>query len=226
MKKFLYVLSMILLLNPISVLAEEITTKNTNAEDENSNIQIVTLQECVDGDTARFLTTNNEIIKARFLAVDTPETVHPTKGVEPFGKEASEYTCTTLTNAKEIKLEYDENSKEEDNYGRKLVWVFTDGVLLQESLISKGYAEVAYLYADYKYTPLLQDSEAVAKANKLGVWSIDEVVDVTDEQEESTKTENEEKGFLDSLIDSLLGAVFDFINELLESILKSIEDML
>lgn len=227
MKRFLYILLLILLLSPISIYAEEVDDENTTTVEENSNVQIVTLEECVDGDTARFRTSDNEVIKARFLAIDTPETVHPTKGVEPFGKQASEYTCTALTNAEEIKLEYDENSKEEDNYGRKLVWVFIDGVLLQDSLISNGYAEVAYLYGNYKYTSLLQDSEAVAKANKLGVWSIEEEIEEdSDKKENSTKTETKEKGFLDSLIDSLLGAILDFINDLLESILKSIEDML
>lgn len=223
MKKFLNILLIVILLSPISIYAEEIVTEESKLVEENSKIQIVTLQECIDGDTARFLTADKQIIKARFLAIDTPETVHPTKGVEQFGKEASEYTCTTLTNAKEIKLEYDQNSKEEDNYGRKLVWVFADGVLLQESLINKGYAEVAYLYDDYKYTPLLQDSEAVAKANKIGIWSIEEEPKKTINE---VKTEKETKGFFDSFIDGLLAAIIDFINELLENLLNSIEDML
>ena len=73
----------------------------------------VELSECVDGDTAKFI-YNNEKITARFLAIDTPETVHPTKDVEEFGKEASEYTCNKLTNAKEIKLEYDKDSDKTD----------------------------------------------------------------------------------------------------------------
>lgn len=38
----------------------------------------VKLSKCVDGDTARFI-LNKEEIKARFLAIDTPESVHPTK---------------------------------------------------------------------------------------------------------------------------------------------------
>ena len=116
MKKFLYVFMSLLMLFPISsyALTEEETT------DTEVKAEIVTLEACVDGDTAKFKTSSSEVIKARFLAIDTPETVHPTKGEEPFGKEASNYTCDTLTNAKEIKLEYDNNSTEEDNYGSKL----------------------------------------------------------------------------------------------------------
>ena len=38
----------------------------------------------------------------RFLAVDTPESVHPKKDLEYYGKEASNYTCNALKNAKKI----------------------------------------------------------------------------------------------------------------------------
>ncbi|MCI9233621.1 MAG: thermonuclease family protein [Bacilli bacterium] len=129
----------------------------------------VTFSKCVDGDTAKF-ELNNKIITARFLAIDTPETKHPKKGEEPWGKEASDFTCNSLKNAKNIELEYDNNSNKTDKYDRHLVWVFIDNELLQDNLIKKGYAEVAYLYGDYKYTPLLQDHEKMAQKDKLGIW--------------------------------------------------------
>lgn len=130
----------------------------------------VKFKKCVDGDTATFMYKNEEL-KARFLAIDTPETKHPTKGEEPFGKEASEYTCNSLKNANVIKLEYDKNSDELDKYDRHLVWVFIDDKLLQKELISKGLAKVAYLYGDYKYTEELKETEKIAKKNKIGIWS-------------------------------------------------------
>lgn len=234
MKKLFIILMSILVVIPNTTYAktEEETTIANNEETTTEEVtsteaktEIVTLEACVDGDTARFRNSNNEVIKARFLAVDTPETVHPTKGEEPYGKEASEFTCQTLTNAKEIKLEYDNNSNEEDNYGRKLVWVFVDGALIQESLVNKGYAEVAYLYDDYKYTSLLQDGEQIAKVSKLGIWSTEEVEEDTIE-EVVEETPEEEKGFLNKLIDNLLGKIVDFVDEILESILKEIENML
>lgn len=127
----------------------------------------VTLDKCVDGDTAKFK-MNNKTITARFLAIDTPETKHPKKGEEPFGKEASNFTCSTLKKAKQIEIEYDGNKL--DKYDRHLVWVFTDNQLLQDEIIKKGYAKVAYLYDDYKYTKTLQDHEKIAKKEKLGIW--------------------------------------------------------
>ena len=50
--------------------------------------------------------------------------------------------------------------------------MFVDDELLQEQLIQKGYAKVAYLYGDYKYTSRLQEAEKKAKAERLGIWSL------------------------------------------------------
>ena len=140
----------------------------------------VKFSKCVDGDTAKFILNNKEIT-ARFLAIDTPETVHPTKKEEPFGKDASNYTCDKLMNAQDIVLEYDSGSDKTDKYDRHLVWVFYDDNFLQEELISLGYAKVAYLYGDYKYTTDLQNAEIVAKSDKKGIWGDYEFVDVEEE---------------------------------------------
>ena len=70
----------------------------------------VTLNKCVDGDTAYFM-LNEKIIKTRFLAIDTPES---TNEIEEYGKEASTFTCNALTNAKKIEIEYDEENENEE----------------------------------------------------------------------------------------------------------------
>lgn len=139
-----------------------ISIPNINAKKE-----VVTLSKCVDGDTAWFI-KNEEKIKARFLAIDTPES---TNKIEEYGKEASRYTCNLLSNADSIEIEYDSNSDKLDKYDRHLVWIFVDGDLLQEKIIENGLGEVAYLYGDYKYTDTLKTAEDDAKAKKLGIWS-------------------------------------------------------
>lgn len=132
--------------------------------------EVVTLNKCVDGDTAWF-NLNDEKIKARFLAIDTPES---TNKIEPFGKEASEFTCNLLKNAKKIEIEYDENSDKFDKYDRHLVWVYVDDELLQNLIVKEGYADVKYLYGDYKYTNVLQHSLKEAKENNLNMWKSEE----------------------------------------------------
>ena len=137
-----------------------------NAEEK----ETVTFNECVDGDTASVV-LNDEIIKLRFLAIDTPESVHPTIKEEEYGKEASNYTCEALKNADKIEIEYDSDSDKLDKYDRHLVWVFVDGELLQEKLIENGLAELAYLYGDYKYTTILETKQLVAKTKQIGIWN-------------------------------------------------------
>lgn len=129
----------------------------------------VTLSKCVDGDTAWFHLENEEI-KTRFLAIDTPES---TNEKEPYGLEASNFTCEALKKAKKLEIEYDENSDKLDKYDRHLVWVFVDDKLLQEMLIENGLAETKYLYADYKYTDILLEKEKIAKSKNLNIWKED-----------------------------------------------------
>ena len=162
----------------------------------------VVFSRCVDGDTFKIKVDNEEVF-VRMLAIDTPESVKPDTEVAYYGKEAGEYTCNRLTNASNIELEYDKNSDKTDKYGRILAWVFVDGKLLQTELVSKGYAKVAYLYADYKYTDTLKAKEKTAKANKLGMWS-----EVT-EEEEINGFEN-----IEIVIIAILFLIFVFVTKL------------
>jgi len=130
----------------------------------------ITFHSCVDGDTFH-VTINNEKQTIRMIAIDTPESVHPTKGEEFYGKEASEYTCNKVKNASKIEIEYDENSDKLDKYNRIIAWVFVDDNLLQKDLVENGYAKVAYLYDDYKYTKILEESQELASIKNIGIWS-------------------------------------------------------
>lgn len=130
----------------------------------------VKLKTCIDGDTA-ILIQNNENIKVRFLAIDTPETKYSEKGEQPYGDVASKFTCNKLKNANSIEVEYDSKSNKTDKYDRHLVWVWIDNKLLQKEIIKNGLGKVTYLYDNYKYTKELKQEEAIAKKNKIGIWS-------------------------------------------------------
>lgn len=170
-----------------NVTTLEETSKN-NAETEKV---MVKFNEGVDGDTAKF-DMNGEIIKVRFLAIDTPESVHPTKEVQAYGVEASNFTKEKLKNSKAIELEFDNNSDKTDKYGRYLAWIWVDGELLQDLLVKEGLAKVAYLYADYKYTSLLQESEKVAKEAKIGIWKDEALNEYSLEEENFIENETVE----------------------------------
>lgn len=203
-KKLFFIIYLFLILNI-----------NVNA----SSKEEVIFSKCVDGDTIK-IEVDGKIKTVRMLAVDTPESVHPTKGVEYYGKEASKFTCDTFTNAKKIEIEYDKDSDKEDKYGRLLVWLFVDGKLFQDMLIQGGYAEVAYLYGDYKYTSLLQDHQEVVEIKKIGIWDDDarykynvaNDIEVDIENVDDNYSDDEIEGTVEDTIDKIKKLNIDYKN--------------
>lgn len=146
--------------------------KTSSFFESNDNLdkkQKAYLDKCIDGDTFK-LSVNNKKIKIRLLAINTPETNHPTKGEELYGKEASNYTCNTLKKAQNIFIQYEKGLSKQDKYKRYLAWVYVDDKLLQEMLVKNGYAEVKYIYAKYTYTDKLLKIESEVKKNHLKIW--------------------------------------------------------
>jgi endonuclease YncB( thermonuclease family) len=85
-----------------------------------------TVKSYIDGDTTHFYVAESAdfpegIIKARYLAIDTPES---TGRLEEWGKTASAFTKTTLKNAAAILLESDDENWNKDNNGRHLLWIW------------------------------------------------------------------------------------------------------
>lgn len=122
---------------------------------------------CVDGDTFKL---DDQTI--RLLAIDTPETVKPNYPEEPFGKEASTFTCNKLIQADNITLKVDKGN-EIDKYERMLAWVYVDDELLQESLVRGGYAEIKYVHqssVDRSLLTKLKSAEKSAKQERLRIW--------------------------------------------------------
>lgn len=199
MKKRIILIIIVFLLNINNVYAKE-------------NVKYAA---CVDGDTIKVY-INDEKKTVRLLAVDTPETVKPKTEVQYYGKEASDYTCNKIKNAKKIELEYDPNSDKTDKYDRILAWVFIDGDLLQTELVSNGYAKVAYLYADYKYTAILKEKQELASIKEIGIW--DTSAKETYNQKLATNAGNIDEEYTDTevIIISALFILFTFISKLIK----------
>lgn len=101
---------------------------------------IVKVKRVIDGDT--FVTTTGE--RVRLIGVDTPETVHPRKPVEPGGPEASKF-LKDLIDGKTVRLEYDETKT--DIYGRTLAFVWLqDTIFVNAEIIRAGHSEPYLIY--------------------------------------------------------------------------------
>ena len=77
----------------------------------------------IDGDTIE-VSVAGQTHKVRYIGIDTPETKHPTKPVEPFGPEAAAKN-EELVGGKIVGLE--EDISETDRYGRLLRYVYVGG---------------------------------------------------------------------------------------------------
>lgn len=138
------------------------------------NTTTATVDHVIDGDTVK-VTIGNQEETIRMLLIDTPESVHPTKPVQPFGKEASNYLKEMLPNGTKVELEYDVEKR--DKYGRLLAYIWLDGKMMNEVLVEKGFARVAYIYEpNTKYETRLKKAEETAKKEEIGIWSIPDYV--------------------------------------------------
>ncbi|MDR2633867.1 MAG: thermonuclease family protein [Treponema sp.] len=127
----------------------------------------------VDGDTLRVRISNppselKAIETIRMLGVDTPETVHPHKPVERFGKEASDFTKAALMGT-QVYLAFDWELR--DRYGRLLAYLYTpQGRCFNAALIEEGYGH-AYVSYPFHFMEEFRDLEQAARKSKRGLWT-------------------------------------------------------
>jgi len=128
-----------------------------------------TVVSVVDGDTIK-VNRGSGTESVRLIGIDTPETVHPTKPVECFGKEASAYLSSLLSPGAVVTLKTDSIGDTVDKYGRLLRYVELEAVDINAKLVKQGYA---YAYTTY---PFSRSSDYVAyqsdaEKQGLGLWA-------------------------------------------------------
>ena len=129
----------------------------------------VTVSNVIDGDTIEVSPAVNGLKDVRLIGVDTPETVDPAEGVEPYGPQASEFTTRELS-LRRVRLDFDEERM--DQYGRLLAYVYLDGKMFNEALVAKGYAQ-AYPYPpNTAHAAQFAAAQRRAKAAELGIWGL------------------------------------------------------
>ena len=123
----------------------------------------------VDGDTIEDdLSGRTE--KVRLLGIDTPETKHPTKPVQCYGKEASEHTADLLPAGTDVRLERDD--EERDDYGRLLAYVYrsSDDLFVNLALVHDGFASLLTIRPNTAHLTDLTAAETDARSRRVGLW--------------------------------------------------------
>ncbi len=164
MKYLLYIILLLLLIGCVD------TSSPSKENPNNQNMVQAYVTRVVDGDTIIVTLDSGIEERVRLLLIDTPETVHPTKPVEPFGPEASDFTKEVLSN-KTVHLEFDLGQR--DKYGRLLAYVWIEGKMLNEMLLENGLARVVVFQSNVKYVEDFRRLEQAAKEKGIGIWSIE-----------------------------------------------------
>jgi micrococcal nuclease len=126
---------------------------------------MVRIAKVVDGDTIELESGQ----RVRYLGVNTPETVHPTKAVECFGVEASNYNKQLLAGGV-VRLEKD--ITDTDKYGRLLRYIYLpDGTFVNLQLVAGGYAYADTYPPDIAHSKEFVAAQRVARENRIGLWA-------------------------------------------------------
>lgn len=128
-----------------------------------------TVIAAVDGDTIIIKTEAGEE-NVRLIGIDTPEVDPNRGGPECYGMEASKRT-KELTENQSVTIELDQSQGTRDKYERLLAYVrLSDGKLLNEVLVTEGYAREYTYNKPYAYQKELKDAEVSARTEKKGLW--------------------------------------------------------
>lgn len=170
------------------------TVEDKTAQEQPGDVS-AKVTNVVDGDTIDIQLEGQEE-RVRLLLVDTPETVHPSKPVQPFGPEASNYAKEILT-GEEVRVEYD--GPKRDHYDRLLAYIWIDGENFNQQLLEKGLARYAYVYdPPYSHAETMSEAESHAQQQEKGIWSIDGYV-TEDGFSAQENQENDTSSYSDNL---------------------------
>jgi micrococcal nuclease len=138
-------------------------------ESLNASPNSATVKRVVDGDTIE-IAIGGKTERVRLIGVDTPETKHPTKGVECYGPEASAYTEQLLPTGTALRVERDIEAR--DKYGRLLLYVYIadSNVFVNLDLVMNGYARPMVFEPNTAHKADFAQAATQAELRNVGLW--------------------------------------------------------
>ena len=132
-----------------------------------------TVMRVIDGDTIEVVLWSTQRLETvRYIGIDTPETVHPSRPIEPFGPEATQAN-RALVDGKAVTLEQDVTNR--DRYGRLLRYVYVEvngqDLLVNAELVRQGLARSSAYPPDITMQGSIARAEAAAKGARRGLWA-------------------------------------------------------
>lgn len=157
--------------------APVLSQESSQSQQQKSPLIKAKVTRVVDGDTVH-VSLNGADETVRLIGVDTPETVKPNSPVQPYGKEASDYTRSQLE-GKTVYIEKD--VQERDRYGRLLAYIWMDqptaasdreirSKLFNAGLLLDGYARILTMPPNVKYVDYFIGCQKEAREGIKGLW--------------------------------------------------------
>ena len=112
----------------------------------------------IDGDTVELADGRH----VRYLGIDTPE-------IGDYYAEEATARNRELVEGRTIELQ--RGSRDQDEYGRLLRYVYVDGIFVNAELVAEGYATAYIFDPDDRYSQVLVQLEQYARMKKLGLWA-------------------------------------------------------
>lgn len=176
----------------LMILTSIIFISSVNAEEQKEEVKLINCDSAV----SLTVETTTGYKRIRLLMMDS--------STGSLDKEINDYVCNKVKNASKLEIELDPQSDKENKYKETLVYLYVDDYLLQNDLISLGYAQVNYVYNDYKYVDELCNLQKSALENKLGIWNYPDIKEeycqsgVVIKNETKDEEKNEEKNTKDN----------------------------
>lgn len=141
-----------------------------------------TVTKIADGDTIYCSNGSGKEEKIRLIGIDAPEssanpktykdaerTGESIETIEELGKKSKSFVKSKLPQGTTVTIELD--VQEKDKYGRMLAYVYLpDGTMLNELIVSAGYAQVMTVPPNIKYQERFIEAEREARDNRRGLW--------------------------------------------------------
>ncbi len=127
---------------------------------------VAKVERVSDGDTVTAISSNQTKLRIRLLGIDAPEVPHGDKPGQPFGEEARDY-LDHLIGGKTVRVD----AYGPDEYKRVLAVVWDEQVNVNLLMVAMGYAEVCRGAPCQVHCQELEDAEAKARRDRVGIWA-------------------------------------------------------
>lgn len=135
--------------------------------EEESKQVLLKVVQVVSGQTLEVVGMASQptlISQVRLIGIDAPDMQQ-----RPWGIEAKQRLEALIEEGQPVMLEFD--LEEKDKFGRTLAYVWKDQVLLNEQLVSDGYALFVARSPNHKYDLRLERAQEWARLMGQGIWN-------------------------------------------------------